>query len=68
MHRCAVHKLTHWHIRQLSNTMGAVTIKSTITRTWYIIYMYTCVYIGQVLVFDPKVLGTEHFFYLKENC
>ena len=33
MHRCAVHKLTNWHIRLLSNTKCAVTISPTSTRT-----------------------------------
>ena len=32
MHRCAVHKLTNWHIRLLSNTKCAVTISPTSTR------------------------------------
>ena len=27
MHRCAVHKLTNWHIRLKSNTKGAVTLR-----------------------------------------
>ena len=25
MHSCAIHKLTNWHIRLISNTKGAVT-------------------------------------------
>ena len=32
MHRRAVHKLTNWHIRLLSNTKCAVTISPTSTR------------------------------------
>ena len=32
MHRCAVHKLTNWHIRQVSDTKRALTITSTSTR------------------------------------
>ena len=32
MHRWAAHKLTNWHIRQVSDTKRALTITSTSTR------------------------------------
>ena len=44
MHRCAVHKLTNWHIRLMSNTNGAVTsrlqVRDMVTQVHLIIYMF----------------------------